>query len=50
LVGITIVKFVVADLQRVDIFWRFVIALGVGAVLLVVSFVYQRMARRQVET
>ena len=50
LVGFTIVKFVAADLQRVDIFWRFVIALGVGAVLLLVSFVYQRMARRQAET
>ena len=50
LVGFTIVKFVAVDLQRVDIFWRFVIALGVGAVLLLVSFVYQRMARRQAET
>ncbi len=42
LVGVTLAKFVLFDLQRVDVFWRFVIALGVGAVLLVFSFIYQR--------
>lgn len=47
LVGLTVVKFVLFDLQRVDVFWRFVIALGVGAALLVVSFVYQRRARER---
>ncbi|HEX7078002.1 MAG TPA: DUF2339 domain-containing protein [Candidatus Eisenbacteria bacterium] len=47
LVGLTIVKFVVFDLQRVDVFWRFVIALGVGAALLLVSFIYQRRTRER---
>jgi uncharacterized membrane protein len=45
LVGLTLLKFVVFDLQRVDVFWRFVIALGVGAALLLVSFIYQRRTR-----
>lgn len=46
LVGVTLVKFLVFDLQRVDVFWRFVVALGVGAALLLVSFLYQRRTRR----
>ena len=45
LVGLTLSKFVLFDLQRVDVFWRFIIALGVGAVLLLFSFVYQRRDR-----
>jgi uncharacterized membrane protein len=45
LVGLTLLKVALFDLQRVDIFWRFVIALGVGTVLLVFSFVYQRRSR-----
>ncbi len=46
LVGLTLSKFVFFDLQQVDVFWRFVIALGVGVVLLVLSFIYQRRSRR----
>jgi uncharacterized membrane protein len=42
LVGLTTLKFILLDLQRVDVFWRFVTALGVGAVMLLVSFAYQR--------
>jgi uncharacterized membrane protein len=45
LIGLTLSKFVLFDLQRIDVFWRFVIALGVGAVLLLFSFVYQRRNR-----
>lgn len=47
LVGLTLSKFVLFDLQRVDVFWRFVIALGVGAVLLVFSFIYQQRSRSE---
>jgi uncharacterized membrane protein len=46
LFGLTVLKFLVVDLDRVDAFWRFVSALGIGAALLVVSFLYQRRARR----
>ena len=46
LFGLTVLKFLVVDLDRVDAFWRFVSALGIGAALLVVSFLYQRKARR----
>ena len=45
LFGLTVLKFLVVDLDRVDAFWRFVSALGIGAALLVVSFLYQRKAR-----
>jgi uncharacterized membrane protein len=45
IVGLTLSKFVLFDLQLVDVFWRFIIALGVGAVLLLFSFVYQRRNR-----
>lgn len=45
LFGLTVLKFLVVDLDRVDAFWRFVSALGIGAALLVVSFLYQRRAR-----
>ena len=46
LFGLTVLKFLLVDLDRVDAFWRFVSALGIGAALLVVSFLYQRRARR----
>ncbi|MGE5176994.1 MAG: DUF2339 domain-containing protein [Hyphomicrobiales bacterium] len=49
LVGLTLLKFLLFDLQRVDVFWRFVVALGVGAVLLLVSFLYQRRMRDRAE-
>jgi uncharacterized membrane protein len=45
LFGLTVLKFLVVDLDRVDAFWRFVSAIGIGAALLVVSFLYQRRAR-----
>jgi uncharacterized membrane protein len=45
LFGLTVLKFLLVDLDRVDAFWRFVSALGIGAALLIVSFLYQRKAR-----
>jgi uncharacterized membrane protein len=49
LFGLTVLKFLLVDLDRVDTFWRFVSALGIGIALLVVSFLYQRRARRSAE-
>jgi len=49
LFGLTVLKFLLVDLDRVDTFWRFVSALGIGVALLVVSFLYQRRARRSSE-
>ena len=49
LFGLTVLKFLLVDLDRVDTFWRFVSALGIGVALLVVSFLYQRRARRTAE-
>jgi uncharacterized membrane protein len=49
LFGLTVLKFLLVDLDRVDTFWRFVSALGIGVALLVVSFLYQRRARRSAE-
>jgi len=46
LFGLTVVKFMPVDLDRVDAFWRFVGAVGIGGALLVVSFLYQRKGRR----
>lgn len=46
LFGLTVVKFLAVDLDRVDAFWRFVGAVGIGGALLVVSFLYQRRGRR----
>jgi len=46
LFGLTVVKFMAVDLDRVDAFWRFVGAVGIGVALLVVSFLYQRRGRR----
>lgn len=48
--AITLLKFVLFDLQRVDVFWRFVGALGIGAALLLLSFIYQRGKREQAGT
>ena len=45
LFGVTVLKFLIADLQTVDIFWRFLTALVVGAALLAVSYAYQRRTR-----
>jgi hypothetical protein len=45
LVALTLLKFVLFDLQRVDVFWRFVGALVIGAALLLLSFIYQRGKR-----
>jgi len=45
LAGITVLKFLVVDLQTVDVFWRFLTAIVVGAALLGVSYAYQRRAR-----
>jgi uncharacterized membrane protein len=42
LIGITLLKFVAVDLQSVDLFWRFLTAIVVGAALLGMSYVYQR--------
>jgi len=45
LTGITVLKFLVVDLQTVDVFWRFLTAIVVGAALLGISYAYQRRAR-----
>ncbi len=47
LLGLTVLKFALADLASVDVFWRFVSALLVGVTLLVVSFFYQRRMKRE---
>jgi hypothetical protein len=46
LFGFTVAKFLLFDLAAVDVFWRFLIAILVGAALLGVSYLYQRRARR----
>jgi uncharacterized membrane protein len=43
--GLTILKFLLLDLARVDTFWRFLTAIAVGCVLLALSYVYQRARR-----
>jgi hypothetical protein len=45
ILGVTLVKFVLVDLATVDVFWRFLVAIGTGAALLAISYVYQRRAR-----
>jgi uncharacterized membrane protein len=45
LAGLTVLKFLMVDLQTVDVFWRFLTAIAVGAVLLAISYVYQRRPR-----
>lgn len=43
--GLTLVKFLLVDLGRVDGFWRFVTAIAVGCALLAISYLYQRRRR-----
>jgi uncharacterized membrane protein len=45
LTGITVLKFLLLDLQTVDVFWRFLTAIIVGVALLGISYAYQRRAR-----
>jgi uncharacterized membrane protein len=45
LFGLTVLKFVLFDLQTVDVFWRFLSAIAVGSCLLAVSYAYQRRQR-----
>ncbi|HYM80538.1 MAG TPA: DUF2339 domain-containing protein [Candidatus Limnocylindria bacterium] len=45
LLGVTVLKFTLFDLAQVDVFWRFLTAIVVGAALLGVSYLYQRRAR-----
>jgi uncharacterized membrane protein len=42
LIGVTVIKFLVVDLAGADPFWRFLTAIGAGAAMLVLSYVYQR--------
>ncbi len=42
LFGLTLAKVALFDLASVDVFWRFLIAIGLGAVMLGISYVYQR--------
>ena len=50
LFGLTVVKFLTVDLQQVEVFWRFLTAIVVGAVLLAVSYLYQRRRRAAEES
>ncbi|OGF13482.1 MAG: hypothetical protein A2W00_09330 [Candidatus Eisenbacteria bacterium RBG_16_71_46] len=45
LFGLTVLKFLLYDLQTVDVFWRFVTAIVVGVAMLAVSYAYQRRPR-----
>jgi len=45
LVALTAIKFVLLDLAGTDPFWRFLTAIAVGAVMLAMSWVYQRRRR-----
>src|SRR5262249_8298653 len=45
LAALTALKFSLLDLASADPFWRFLTAIAVGVVLLVVSFAYQRRQR-----
>jgi uncharacterized membrane protein len=45
LIGVVTLKFVFLDLVRADVFWRFLVALGAGLVMLALSYLYQRRAR-----
>lgn len=47
LMGLTLLKFLAFDLQTVDVFWRFLTAIVVGAVMLAFSYAYQRRSRRK---
>ncbi len=43
LIGVTVLKFLFVDLASADPFWRFLIAIGAGAAMLSLSYVYQRL-------
>jgi uncharacterized membrane protein len=45
LCAVTVLKIVFLDMQSIDVFWRFLSAIVVGATLLAISFAYQRRAR-----
>ena len=45
LLGIVTLKFIAFDLARVELFWRFAVALAAGVAMLVISYLYQRRAR-----
>ena len=45
LLGLTLFKFLVVDLQTVDPFWRFLIAIATGVAMLAISYVYQARTR-----
>ncbi len=45
LLGITLFKFLVFDLQTIDVFWRFLTAIAVGAAMLAFSYAYQLRMR-----
>lgn len=47
LLALTVLKFLFFDLQLVDVFWRFLTAIAVGVVLLLVSYFYQRRNRAE---
>lgn len=46
LFGATVLKVTISDLSTIDPFWRFLVAIATGIVLLGVSFLYQRSRRR----
>ncbi len=45
LMGLTLLKFLAFDLQTVDVFWRFLTAIAVGAAMLAFSYAYQRRTK-----
>ena len=47
LLGLTVLKLLFFDLQQVDVFWRFLLAIVLGAALLGVSYLYQRRERQR---
>ena len=50
LIGLTVIKFLIVDLQTVDVFWRFVTALAAGAAMMAISFNYRkRMQARHMD-
>ncbi len=49
LLAITLLRFVIVDLQTVDVFWRFLTAIVVGAAMLAMSYAYQRKQRGKAE-
>ena len=45
LFGVVALKFLVVDLQTVDVFWRFLTAIALGAAMLAMSYYYRRRSR-----